>query len=427
MFTGDEYVKHYVNDRRTYPGLLGIGPITGNESVAMGVAATKVLLTMIRAADPDGSIIGVGYSQGASVWSMLNTRLIDEGYPLADLRLVLLGKMQKPNGGIAARFPSGTMVPLIGISGGSPTLATGAQVLDIANQYDLIADAPVMLLNPLAWANAAMGLLYQHGRYWQGVNLDDPRNVVATSPNGNMTSVLIYADVLPILKPLLALGVSRQFVNALDPFLRAIIETGYIRPDPTDPANRANDPSNRIRFQLFPSPSTWRRQVDDIVKALAVTARRLMKILVAPPPAVSARAHPPALRSDEQVSTVVDPPSGDTSEVDGPLDTAAWHDVRAEGRTAHKYEPSVATDLVGDAGRERLRPVVAVETDTGEVRERRERKPREHNTYTHGARNVADSDKPTRRLVGKIDSRPKSSDTAPSDSATSEPGGETTP
>ena len=49
--------------------------------------------------------------------------------------------------------------------------------------------------------------------------------------------------------PLLQLGVPKDIVVALDPFLRAVIETGYDRP-----AGRATYPTEPVPFQLVPPP-----------------------------------------------------------------------------------------------------------------------------------------------------------------------------
>jgi len=62
-----------------------------------------------------------------------------------------------------ARFPAGTYIPILGITGGTATSATGARVVMVTQLYDGIADAPAYSLNLVADLNTLLGAYYLHG------------------------------------------------------------------------------------------------------------------------------------------------------------------------------------------------------------------------------------------------------------------------
>lgn len=72
--------------------------------------------------------------------------------------------------------------------------------------------------------------------------------------------------------PLLQLGVPRSLVEAMDPFLRSVIEAGYNRPDPTVAGSYPSEP---VPFQLAPPPTKW---LSDIQSVGAGAAQTLQKI-----------------------------------------------------------------------------------------------------------------------------------------------------
>jgi len=73
--------------------------------------------------------------------------------PSDNVNFVLAGNPERPNGGILARFPAGTYIPILGITGGTATSATGARVVMVTQLYDGIADAPAYSLNLVADLN----------------------------------------------------------------------------------------------------------------------------------------------------------------------------------------------------------------------------------------------------------------------------------
>jgi hypothetical protein len=262
----------FINTPQQYPGTLGLldGPTatTGDQSVALGQQSIEQQLstTPPSATNP---VTVVGYSQGAIAAS----HEVSNWAPTNNIGFVLIADPERPNGGILARFPAGTYIPLIGITAGHATSASGAPVVMVTQQYDGVADAPVYVGNVLADMNAFLGAYYLHGNYYP-VNPNAAGNIVTTSANGNMTDILVPAapGALPIFIPLAQAGVPQAILIALDPAVRAIIETGY---------NRTTDPSQQVMFALLPPASVWPADAQAIAAGFALTAQELPGALAA--------------------------------------------------------------------------------------------------------------------------------------------------
>ena len=258
----------FVNNTLEYPGTLGLidglGAPTGDQSVAdgqQGIAA--------RLPDPStgDTVTVVAFSEGAVAASHEISAL----GPSANVNFVLAGNPERPNGGILARFPAGTYIPILGITGGNATPATGAPVVMVTQQYDGIADAPAYPLNRVADLNALLGAYYLHGRGtsdsvgpYSNVDPNADGNIITTS--GNMTDILVPAapGALPLFIPLAQAGVPQPILVALDPAVRAIIETGY---------SRTTDPSRQVQFALRPAPSAWATDAQNVAAGFAQTAQ----------------------------------------------------------------------------------------------------------------------------------------------------------
>jgi PE-PPE domain-containing protein len=246
------------------------------------VAAVKAA----RAANgPDAKVYVVGYSQGAGAVSQAITQLEDEGYSTKNIEFVLAADPRRNDGGILTRFPAGVYVPIIGVTFGDGTSPQSADthVLQVTKQYDGVADAPKYVFNVVADVNAAMGYYYLHPGFYATV---DPSTtpaadrIISTSADGRITDVLIKAPVgeLPLTMPLLQLGVPRSIVEALDPVLRAVIETGYDRP-----SGPGSFPSQPVPFQLAPPPTKWVSDAQSVAEGAVQTTQALAT--VAQPPA----------------------------------------------------------------------------------------------------------------------------------------------
>ncbi len=124
------------------------------------------------------------------------------------------------------------------------------QVIDIARQYDPVADAPDRF-NLLAQLNVMMGLLSPLHTNYAPVNVDDPANIRWTE--GHITYILVPTLDLPLLAPLRALGL-RDLAARLDAPLREIIERAYDRPFETTPPSTPEPQSVPI-VQSIASPA----------------------------------------------------------------------------------------------------------------------------------------------------------------------------
>ena len=149
----------------------GLSDPTFNESVRQGA------LALPRPNQIGSRSVIWGYSQGAVVGSLYKREFNDywathPGTP-ASVQYVYIANPMRPNGGFLSRFePFGT-IPVLGVTfyGPSPTTSPGWEpgdpptTFDYARQYDGWTDWPTNPLNPVATANALMGILLIHDDY----------------------------------------------------------------------------------------------------------------------------------------------------------------------------------------------------------------------------------------------------------------------
>lgn len=296
---GGNYYVEYSRDFGILTGGVGY-------DVSRAEATNKTIAAIKQAQNDNGlddPIYVVGYSQGANASSDVITKVqadnaalgctastpcsanpADANYKpgyvdLSNVTFVMLGNGARNDGGLWARLPAGVYVPFLGLDFGASTNPTTGpdapgQVLLISKQYDGASDWPkYVLINPLAAANAALGFMYVHNGYYQDVDISDidtdgngslsaaevshaqtdpvlkDKYIITT--NGNVTDVVIKNQPgdLPITQPLKLLGVPDDFILAIDPVLRAMIDAGYERP--TDGVY----PAEPVHFKIFPKPS----------------------------------------------------------------------------------------------------------------------------------------------------------------------------
>jgi len=281
-----------------YPRSLGI--VTGlfdpgfDVSERAGTAGILAAIDAARAAGQD-AIYVVGFSQGAAAAVKARTALAagsgapagsgtdadtGAGPAAADVTFVLVANPRRNDGGLLTRLP-GLYVPLLGVTLGGGTPDAGAPVIQVARQYDGITDAPRYLLNPLADLNAVLGFFYLHLGFYQEIDLATADTVVTYSADGSVMDILVLTPEgqLPLTRPLLDLGVPAAFVEALDPLLRAIIETGYDRPAPGSVF-----PSQPVTFALLPPITRWIDDLHAVVDGAGETVRRLAALAGLPVP-----------------------------------------------------------------------------------------------------------------------------------------------
>ncbi|MDT5163103.1 MAG: hypothetical protein QOC90_3413 [Mycobacterium sp.] len=263
-----------------------LGPLTGLGDPTYDVSeglATDGIVEAVKAAKADPNYQGetiyvVGYSQGAGAAANAIPILEEQGLN-DDVVFVLASNPRRNDGGILTRLPAGVYVPILGVSFGGGTTPTDAdtKVLQVTKQYDGVADSPDYVFNIASDLNAVLGFYYLHSGYYKDVPLVDPTNppagaIVSTSSDGTITDVLLVAPdgELPLTMPLLQLGVPKDVVVALDPFLRSVIETGYSRP-----VGEGAYPTEPVPFQLVPPPDQWISDTQSVAAGATETVGRL--------------------------------------------------------------------------------------------------------------------------------------------------------
>lgn len=203
------------------------------------LSGTRVIDAAIDAAT--NSTVVFGYSQSAVIATAAKRRLAERAADAAyaesmpPVSFVMLANLNRPNGGLNARFP-GAFIEELGwtFSAATPT-DTNFITVDVARQYDLFADFPRYPLNLIADANAVVALFYGAHDYSRvTLNPADPRydpNTVVEQ-FGDTTYYFIPTPVLPLLRPLRDLGFDPVPLDAVEPAMRVLVEFGYDRSTP---------------------------------------------------------------------------------------------------------------------------------------------------------------------------------------------------
>lgn len=221
-------------------------PFTGPDDMLFDVSiadGTRALAGAIAAqqaqSDPaDGPTVVFGYSQSSVIATAAKRNLADltalQGITPA-VAFVMLANLNRPNGGINARFTGAVLEELGWTFTASAPTDTPFQTVDVARQYDLFADFPTYPVNVIADANAIVALLYGAHDY-SGVTLNpadagyDPNTVI--QHYGDTTYYFIPTAELPLLRPLRDLGFDAVTLDAIEPALRVLVEFGYDRSIP---------------------------------------------------------------------------------------------------------------------------------------------------------------------------------------------------
>ena len=226
-------------------------------SLPTGLADLQAAMAQQQAADPGQPYLVEGISQSAQIAVDEKIQLTQAGQHVG-VTFLLLGDPNRPDGGIDERF-DGLYTPGLGmgdLTGAEPTDA-GIPTIDIANQYDFVADYPQFPINPVADLNALLGLIYAHGAYGGGIFPEEipalwPPSSPASAPlegpfanqyvlgsteivkqvDGDTTFYFIPTTELPLLDPLRSLGVPESVLNIFQPALQVIVEAGYDRSIP---------------------------------------------------------------------------------------------------------------------------------------------------------------------------------------------------
>lgn len=210
-------------------------PATGLTDISFDTSVARGVLSLNNAVlNTPGEKIVVGYSQSANIATREKRNLAElraQGATVPspdELSFVFVANPNRPNGGILARF-EGLYIPILGVSFDGATPDDEYETIDVARQYDLIADFPKYPLNLLADLNALMGYFYLHPNYGSSVvDLDDP-STYQSYTSGNTTYYLVHTEHLPLLQPLRDLGIPAPVIDLAEPTLRVLIELAYDR------------------------------------------------------------------------------------------------------------------------------------------------------------------------------------------------------
>ena len=245
-----DYVDPATGDICT-PVLVPTPESAASSSIPVGLADLQAAMDEQPAGQP---YLIEGYSQSAQIAIDEKLDLIGSGNPPPDVTFLLLGSGNRPDGGFLERF-AGLVIPAapgFDFNGAEPTDA-GITTIDIANQYDAVADFPQYPINVVADVNSLLGFIYAHAGYGDGP-LPEPIPAIwpASDPlsgpyadeyvlgsteivkqvDGDTTFYFIPTTDLPLLDPLRSLGVPEPVLNIFQPALQVIVEAGYDRSIP---------------------------------------------------------------------------------------------------------------------------------------------------------------------------------------------------
>ncbi|GAY17305.1 PE-PPE domain-containing protein [Mycobacterium sp. shizuoka-1] len=289
--------------------LSGWRDMTIDQSISRGLDIVDDALLHHLSADSEPVVV-FGDSQSSTILSLEKDRLS----ALSDaqkkrLVFVLVANPNRPNGGLLERIAPFT-IPVIGLSGSGATATdAGIKTIDIACQYDGIADFPRYPLNVFAMLNLVAGAAI-HSSYITGPvgyteqELDSANQSPANQQiYGDTVYITIPAKHLPLVVPLRSFGkwsglsmLTTPLADLIEPTLRVLVELGYDRSVPY---------GRPAKFGLFPDidPATVAFDLVSAVRSGVDAALRDIGVATpaaAPPvgavPAVSAPARASAVR-----------------------------------------------------------------------------------------------------------------------------------
>src|SRR5574337_346019 len=155
------------------------------------------------------------------------------------LRFVLVGDPNNPNGGLLERFdiPAGShpWIPSLGITFSGATPVTEYPTAVYTAEYDGFADFPRYPINFLSDLNALMGLLFAHTLYptYTPTELATAVEVPTSAGyDGATTYYMIPAENLPLLDPVRWIPVIGPLTaDLIEPDLRVLVNLGYGDPE----------------------------------------------------------------------------------------------------------------------------------------------------------------------------------------------------
>ena len=223
-----------------------------NVSVGQGAEALTTALTAAFAT-PEDDIVVFGYSQGGAVVAkVLNEYGLTEAEK-ARLRIVTIGGIQNPDGGLWQRLAFLGYIPILDITFGPPMPVDPAiKTTTYGFEYDPVVYAPRYWGNPFAMLNALAGFVNVHG-YYLAPNGNGPTDtlpygytpatlaphlVCTVGVNCRLDQygneyIMIPATSLPIMNLVMALTpdllkpVVKPIVDLVSPVYKVLADLGY--------------------------------------------------------------------------------------------------------------------------------------------------------------------------------------------------------
>lgn len=248
-----------ITPETAWPLYGGLSAATWQQSILQGSEDfdTALLAALADRESEDDKIVLFGYSQSGAILAIQKQKIAanPELYDAEDLSIMVIGNVSRPNGGLNARLP--ITIPIVQFPYGPPMPTdTGVDTVDVAMKWDIIADAPLYVLNPLAMLNALMGgpgFGIIHGTYpnpegnpptgliggytqeeWDDMmanpeNYPDLIDIQEPTDGSDTTYITVTPKILPLVQPLHTIGL-KPIADLIEPALRVIIEeTGYDR------------------------------------------------------------------------------------------------------------------------------------------------------------------------------------------------------
>lgn len=179
-----------------------------------------------------GPAIIAGQSQGTVSLNEEQLRLLnDPNAPAAD-QLTFTLFSDPLRGIINTLFKPGTKIPFIGLTANPPVESQyNTNVIKI--EYDLWGDTPDRPWNLIAMTNALFAASLSHAWASFPPSIIPPENITVTTNalGGTTTTYLVPTTQLPINEPLRLMHLPTKLVDALDNWMRPMIDSGYSRND----------------------------------------------------------------------------------------------------------------------------------------------------------------------------------------------------
>jgi hypothetical protein len=221
---GSNWLPGTTPDVVDYPATL-VYP-TLNSSIDQGQVALNQQIT--QAVANGNPVVVTGLSQGSIVVDHELTYLTNDpsAPPRSKLSFVIFSDPGSGHGLLATYFPNGGGIP------GYYTQVTPAQsqynVTYVYAQWDGFSNAPDRPWDLVADANAVLGVEYEHTPASEAIPSDAVVQSSTTNSLGGTTTVeMIPEPTLPLVQPLVNVGVPASITNPLNKALTPIVEEGY--------------------------------------------------------------------------------------------------------------------------------------------------------------------------------------------------------